>query len=81
MINIDKIWFSIIRICHKFIDSSISVSNRQHSMLGFHKKNAFLLMKKRHRILPTNILSYLVNTNIFVADIYMDDIANMICQI
>ena len=50
-------------------------------MLDFYKENTILVNNKCKGILPTNMLTYLVNINSFVSDVYMDDIADMICQI
>ena len=39
MRNIADIYVSIMCICNKFIDSSLSKNNIQHSMLNFYKEN------------------------------------------
>ena len=45
------------------------------------RKNAVLRKNKCQGILPTNMLASLVNLFIFVSNLYMDDIANMIFQL
>ena len=50
-------------------------------MVDFYKENTPLLKKKRQGILPTTMLAFLVNINSFVSDVYMDNIADTICQI
>ena len=79
--NIANIYVSIICIYRPFIDYTLSGSNSQHSMFTFHKDNIFLHNNKVQLILPTNILASLVNIYSFIYDVYMDDIANMICQL
>ena len=37
-----EMYFNIMCICHKIIDSSICGSNSQHTMLDFHKGNTVL---------------------------------------
>ena len=81
MINITDIYVIILCICHPFIDYSISGSNSQHSMLDFHKGNTVLLNNKFQGIIPTNMLAYLVNINIYVSDAYMYDIYKIMCQL
>ena len=58
-------------ICHPLIDSSISGSNSQHSMLDFHKENTVLLKNKFQGIMPTTMLASLINLNSLVSDVYI----------
>ena len=74
-------YVSIMCLCHPLIDSGIYGINRQHSMLAFHKENTVLLKKICHGMLPITMLAYLVVRNIFVSDVYLDDIANMKFQL
>ena len=69
--NIADIYVGIMCICKFSIDSIISESNFQHSMLGFNKENIVLLNKKCQGILPTNMLASLVNLNSFILYIYV----------
>ena len=66
--------------CHLLIDSNIYGRNSQHSMLDFHKESIYLLNNRFQGILPTNMLTSLVNINNFVSYLYMDDIYEMICK-
>ena len=51
-------------------------------MLGFHKENTVSQTNKFQGIFPTFMLAYLVNIYSFGASgIYMDDIADIICQL
>ena len=74
MINIDESYVRIMCICHKFIDCSISESNIQHSMLDFHKENTVFLKNKCQGILPTSMLTHLINIKSNVIDYLADDI-------
>ena len=79
--NIVEIYVSITCIFHKFIDSSIYVSNSEHSILDFHKENTIVTKQE----LPSNInnkyVSILEHLHQFFLDVYMDDISDMIYQI
>ena len=79
--TVEEIYVINMCICHLFIDSSISVSNSQHSMLAFYKVKNYLLKKQCQGKLPRNMLASLIYLNIFVSDIYLDDISSMKCQI
>ena len=68
-------------ISEKFFESSISVSNSQHSMLDFHKENTALLKNKCQEIISENMLTSLADINSLVSVIYIYDISNMICQL
>ena len=68
-------------ICHPFIESGISGSNNQHSILAFHKEKTVLLYKKWQWTPPTNVLESLVIHNSFLSDAYMDDIADLKYQL
>ena len=46
-------------------------------MLDLHKENTILLNNKCQGILPTTMLEYLIIHNIFVFDVYMENIADM----
>ena len=50
-------------------------------MLSFHKENNDLLNNKCQVTLKKTMVEYLVINNIFVSDLYMDDIANMKYQL
>ena len=50
-------------------------------MLSFHKENNDLLKNKCQVTLKKTMVEYLVINNIFVSDLYMDDIANMKCKL
>ena len=71
----------IICICYPTIESSISESNIQYSMLVFHKLNTVLLNNKFQVILPTTMLEYFVVHNIFFSDVYMEDTSKMKYQL
>ena len=79
--EIPDIYVITLRICHNYIDFSISVSNIQHSMLSFHKENTFLLNNKCQVILPKTMLEYFEIHSSFVSDVYMEDIPGIICQL
>ena len=50
-------------------------------MLSFHRENNDLLNNKCQVTLKKTMVEYLVINNIFVSDLYMDDIANMKYQL
>ena len=79
--NIDNIYVSITCICYLFIGLSIYGSNNQHAILYFHTENTVILKKKHQLILATNMVASLFYINSFIADVYMDYIVNVICQI
>ena len=66
-------------IYHRWIYSSIFGSNRQHSLLDFHKERIVLIKKTSQVTLKTTMLEYLVINISFVSDVYMDYIAKMKC--
>ena len=68
----------IMCICNLFIDSSISGSNSQHSMLAF-TRNVLNIYNKYQGITQKHLLTYLIKY--FFPDVYMDDILYTICQI
>ena len=79
--HIEVIYVITMCICHKFIDSSISGSNIQHSMLYFHKENEVILKKKCQRMMPTTLLEYLIILKSFVSYVYIEDKSYMKYQL
>ena len=64
-----------------FIDSIISESNIQHSMLAFYKENTVTVKNRFQGILPTTMLTSLIIHNHFVSDVHMEDMTDMKCQL
>ena len=81
MINTANIY--VIRWCifHPAIELCLCGNNSQHSLLAFQKENKAELKNKFQGILPTFILASLVISTFFTPGVYMDDIANIICQL
>ena len=50
-------------------------------MLAFQKKNTTVLKNRFQVIMPKHILAYLEIHNIVISDVYMDDRADMKCQL
>ena len=61
-ISIHK-YVTIMVIYHPFINSGLSKSNSQHSILDLNKDKDALLQKEINKISPTTMLEYLVIDN------------------
>ena len=66
---------------YSLIDSYLSESNIQHSMLSFHKEDSSLPNIKGQGILATTLLASLVIHNFFITDVYMEYIADVKYQL
>ena len=79
--KIEDIYVGTMCICHPFPYTSLFGSNIKYSMLSINKECNGLLKNKCEGVLPTNMIASLVIHNSFVYDVYMEDIANMKCQL
>ena len=68
-------------IYHLSIELIKGGSNIQHSMLALHKVSTTSWEKYCQVILPTIIITYLIIIYSFGPDIWIETIANIICQI